>query len=260
MHRPSNDSEIFTTAAGRSPALTDGAPSHARFGEDNHAGWRCCVVWLSPHSRGRPPPARAPCGPCAEPSGRRIGCLPAGRRSRLWGRGRNGRDFAWRSPFADPRAASSRSWRAESAEAARMPSSTVRATSCTRRAPDGTWQLVLLRSDNPLDQAGEGLAFARGRRARQPPRGQIAGSVSIAERAGDGAARVRLAAERGDDYDTRRGARVLGHNGSEGSGPSSETSLPGVTRSPSQRRRVSSPSLRRRSRSKAPAHASRMPS
>ena len=52
-----------------------------------------------------------------------------------------------------------------------------------RRAPDGTWSSFYCDPTTPLDQAGEGLAFARGVARDSRRGGQLAGSVSIAERA-----------------------------------------------------------------------------
>ena len=55
-----------------------------------------------------------------------------------------------------------------------------------RRAPDGTWSALYCDPTAPLDQAGEGLAFARavGRDTRRG--GSLSGSVSVVERASDG--------------------------------------------------------------------------
>lgn len=55
-----------------------------------------------------------------------------------------------------------------------------------RRAPDGTWNSVFCDPTTPLDQAGEGLAFARGVARDGRRGGRLFGSVSIVERAVDG--------------------------------------------------------------------------
>jgi len=55
-----------------------------------------------------------------------------------------------------------------------------------RRAPDGTWSSFFCDPTTPLDQAGEGLAFARGVARDNRGLGSLFGSVSIAERARDG--------------------------------------------------------------------------
>lgn len=55
-----------------------------------------------------------------------------------------------------------------------------------RRAPDGGWSSFYCDPTTPLDQAGEGLAFARGVARDSRRGGQVFGSVSIAERTGDG--------------------------------------------------------------------------
>ena len=55
-----------------------------------------------------------------------------------------------------------------------------------RRAPDGTWSSFYCDPTTPLDQAGEGVAFARGVARDNRGVGSLFGSVSIAERARDG--------------------------------------------------------------------------
>lgn len=53
------------------------------------------------------------------------------------------------------------------------------------RAPDGTWSSFFCDPTAPLDQAGEGLAFARGVARDNRGVGSLFGSVSIAQRARD---------------------------------------------------------------------------
>jgi hypothetical protein len=55
-----------------------------------------------------------------------------------------------------------------------------------RRAADGTWSSVFCDPTAPLDQAAEGLAFARGVARDSRRGGSLFGSVLVAERAPDG--------------------------------------------------------------------------
>lgn len=55
-----------------------------------------------------------------------------------------------------------------------------------RRAPDGTWSSFFCDPTAPLDQADEGLAFARGVARDSRRGGRLFGSILTAERAGDG--------------------------------------------------------------------------
>ena len=55
-----------------------------------------------------------------------------------------------------------------------------------RRAPDGTWSAFFCDPTAPLDQAGEGLAFARGIARDSRRGGSLFGFVSIVERARNG--------------------------------------------------------------------------
>jgi len=55
-----------------------------------------------------------------------------------------------------------------------------------RRAPDGTWSSFYCDPTTPLNQAGEGLAFARGVARDNRGVGSLFGAVLIAERARDG--------------------------------------------------------------------------
>jgi hypothetical protein len=54
-----------------------------------------------------------------------------------------------------------------------------------RRAPHGTWNAYYCDPTAPLDQAGDGVAFARGTARDQRRGGRLYGSVLIAERTGD---------------------------------------------------------------------------
>ncbi len=55
-----------------------------------------------------------------------------------------------------------------------------------RRAPDGTWRSFFCDPTAPLDQAGEGLAFARGVARDSRRGGRLFGSVLAADDAGGG--------------------------------------------------------------------------